>query len=294
MVSPHVWLARPSALPLRVFGTVLILAFLVEVGIMLLLPSLVKGRLNGLQSALIDALLLTTVLAPAVWYVVARPLRKLHQDRGQLLARVFDVQESERRALARDLHDELGQHLTALRLAVRSIEHSSTPEQVKERATTMNTLVQASLDSVRMLVKGLRPVVLEEFGLVPAIERFCEEFQRTNGIAINVDIDVNQNARFDARIETCIFRVLQESLTNVARHAKASGVRISLTRDTTDLVLTVTDNGSGFHPRSQKTGSQSFGLRGIQERAELADGFVSIDSAPAKGTTVTLRIPAGL
>jgi two-component system, NarL family, sensor histidine kinase NreB len=293
MVSPLVWLARPSALPLRVFGTVMILAFLVEVGVMLLLPSLVTGGLTGLQNAIIDALLLTTVLAPAVWYVVARPLRKLHDDRGQLLARVFETQENERCALARDLHDELGQHLTALRLAVRSIERATTAEQIKERTATMNTLVATSQNSVHMLAKGLRPVVLEEFGLVPAIERFCEEFQRTSGTPIDLDIDIKQGTRFEGRIETCIYRVLQESLTNVARHAKASRVRVSLSRQKHELELCVTDNGSGFNPRAQRTDTQSFGLRGIQERAELADGFVSVDSSSGTGTTITLRVPAG-
>lgn len=284
-------LGAPSGQPLRIFAIVLVLVLGAEFGVMLLLRAMPEGMRGSALEAVVDAAILTLVLAPALWLLVARPLQRLLASRGQLLSQLFDAQEEERARLARDLHDELGQHLTAILIGLRTVDDAPDLPQARERARGAAEAAAASLDKVRRIARGLRPTVLEDLGLIPAVERVCEEFRSVNGLPVELELGLSPGDRFSAQVEMCVFRVLQESLSNAARHAAPRSVRVELCRSAAGLDLVVTDDGRGF-AITERAGS-SFGLHGMRERVELLDGRCEITSAPGRGTTIHAAIPLG-
>jgi len=199
------------------------------------------------------------------------------------------VREEERSRIARDVHDELGQKLTALQLEVSMLSarhHDGAPE-LGHKLRGLLALIDATMDSVRAIAADLRPPVLD-LGLVPAIEWQVQEFQRRTGVACELAVG-DDDIDLDAERATAVFRMLQEALTNVARHARATQVEITLMREGDRLRLTVEDNGVGM-PSKRPRGNKSFGLLGLRERALMAGGEVSIDSQPGR-TMVRIALP---
>lgn len=279
----------PAWRPLRVFLFVLLLVFGVECGIMLALwaaPPQFHGRWAG---ALIDSVTLTVVLAPALWISLVRPLQQLSSSRGQLLRQLFDAQEQERARLARDLHDELGQHLTAIMIGMRTVEQAETLAQAKERAQAIAAAGAAGLREVRRMARGLRPTVLDDLGLATAIERLCEDFQSAHGVPVDLSMSIDPSRRFAPPLELCIFRVIQESLTNTAKHAAARRVAVHLEGDDREIRLSVRDDGKGFDPDGPT--DAWFGLIGMRERIEMLGGVFEIQSAPGTGTSIRATLP---
>lgn len=275
--------------PSRVFLFVLSLAFGVECAIMLALwaaPPQFHGRWAG---ALIDSVTLTAVLAPALWLALVRPLQRLSASRGQLLRQLFDAQEQERSRLARDLHDELGQHLTAMMIGMRTVEQAESLEEAKGRARTVAEAGAASLREVRRMARGLRPTVLEDLGPATAIERLCEDFQTMHGVHVELAMAIEPSRRFSPQLELCVFRVIQESLTNAAKHAGAKRVEVNLECDERAMHLRVRDDGRGFDV--DRSGGAWFGLIGMRERVEMLHGWFEVRSAPGAGTTIRAELP---
>lgn len=280
--------------PLRVFVLVLAAAFAVESAIMLeLLPWLSLDERPWLV-AMLDAGALTLVLAPAVWVLVARPLESLCAERGDLLARVFDAQEQERARIARDLHDELGQQLTGLLLSARALEDSTTADTARAHSATIRRMAADALEAVRRLARGLAPVVLHDLGLRAAIQRLCEDVGGATDFEIAVHCDLPRR-RVAPSVETAVYRVVQEAVTNAVRHSHARRLDVRLTRRENDLIVLVADDGRGFEPRSLEDAEPGLagglGLRGMRERIELLRGAFRIDSCPESGTTLSMRIP---
>ncbi len=219
----------------------------------------------------------------------------LEQSREQLRAlsmRLQQVREEERAAIAREVHDELGQMTTALNMEVSRMRNHFTRSQgepereVAERLASMENVIDAMLQTVRRISAQLRPPLLDEFGLEAAIQWQAREFQKRYGLRCEVRFKGACNV--EPMLSNTIIRIIQETLTNVARHAKASKVLIQ-TRQTEDLlVLVVKDNGRGITEGEQ---SASLGLLGMRERAHLFGGEIEIEGVPAGGTTVTLRMP---
>lgn len=278
-----------SKQPLRVFLLVLLLVFAVEAIIMLVLPSLERGPRNARLEAGADAVALTALLAPALWLVVVRPIQRLYASRGELLGQLFSAQEDERARLARDLHDELGQHLTAIQVGLRTIDQARDLEQARERARTLAESGAAGLDKLRRIARGLRPAALEDLGLGPAVERLCEEHRAAHATPVALSIDLGTGDRPTPEAEMCLFRVLQESLTNAARHAHATSIRVDLRRRPGGISLEIEDNGSGFD--AAECVGRSFGLLGMRERVELLGGRFSLRSARGQGTTISVFLP---
>lgn len=282
-------LRRPSAMPVRVFAIVLLLVFGIEYAIMLILASLTPPRPDGDSINVIDSTLLTVLLAPALWWLVVRPLQRLFEARGRLLGQVFQAQEDERARIARDLHDELGQQLTAIMIGLRTVQEAPTLQQGRERAATVSRIAADAIDSVRAISRGLRPAILEDLGLRPALDRLCEEFRSINDVDVTLTSDIPQGRRFAPAIETCIYRLLQESLTNAARHAHAAHVRVELSLIDHSVSLTVSDDGEGFNPA--EVAPRSSGLQGMKERVAMLDGELTVESKAGGGTRVTAHIP---
>lgn len=209
-----------------------------------------------------------------------------------LSRRVLEVQEMERRRIAIELHDELGQSLTAIKINLQLSERLKDDALRGLNRDTIH-IVEDVLQQVRRLAANLRPSVLDDLGLPAALRWLSEQSANRSGFSVNFH-HVRTQPRLAADIETACFRIVQEALTNITRHAQAKEVAIRLDRDADHLVLRIVDNGRGFdlsEMRIRALAGDSVGVLGMQERADLIEGQLSIETCEGQGTTVLLRCP---
>jgi signal transduction histidine kinase len=204
------------------------------------------------------------------------------------LRRVVSGQELERRRLARELHDETGQALTSILLGLRAVEEAGDASKMRAAAGDLRELVVGTLQDVRRLAVQLRPKALDDFGLVPALERLVQTFAETSGIAVELEAQLGEE-RLPSEVETTLYRLVQEALTNVVKHAEATKVSILLVRRGGTATAVIEDDGRGFDPAG--AAPDSLGLEGMRERAELHDGRLTIEATPGSGTTLVVEIP---
>jgi PAS domain S-box-containing protein len=218
-------------------------------------------------------------------------LKVSYQQLQDLTAHLQHVREEERTRIAREIHDELGQQLTALKIDAAWIikRIANGDKAVTDTLSGMNLLIDDTVKAVRRISSDLRPGVLDDLGLIAAIEWQCQEFQRRTGIKSECSIRVIYYAP-DRELATNIFRVYQEALTNVARHSQATNVETMLEEKESYVELIIKDNGIGFDVAESKT-RKSWGLVGMKERALMFKGELLIQSNSEVGTTITLRIP---
>lgn len=224
-----------------------------------------------------------------------RERRRAQEAHRQLLAQLVTAQEDERRRISRELHDQMGQHLTAIMLLIDSLK----------RAPEFNASISASLsqleevagqlsDEVDSLAWELRPTALDDLGLEVALEKYVRKWSERTLVAVDLQSAGLNNVRLPPLIETAIYRIVQEALTNIARYARASSVGIILERRKNHVSSIVEDNGCGFQVdalQSKPAAERGMGLLGMRERAALIGGTLQIETAPGVGTTVYLRIP---
>ncbi len=203
------------------------------------------------------------------------------------LRHAVEAQELERRRLARELHDEIGQDLTSILLTLKRIEEGKTPGDIGPAAEMLRELVVTALQDVRRLAVELRPKALDDFGLVPALERLGQMVQEQTEMSVEVQERLG-GERLPADVETAFYRIVQEALTNVVKHARAGTVSILLTHRDGSAAAVVEDDGQGFDPSAEHEG---LGLLGIRERLGLLDGRLRIESSPGKGTTLVAEVP---
>ena len=208
-----------------------------------------------------------------------------------LAARLQSVREEDRTSIAREIHDELGQACTAIKMDLALIGRKATKRQTQLRAKVDSAirLVDEMIVTLRRIASELRPRTLDDLGLTAALEWQAHEFESRTGIRCYVTL-LQEPLALDSERSTAIFRIFQESLTNVARHANATRVEARLEREADQLLFQVHDNGRGFDPEEAKT-RRSLGLVGMQERALLLNGELKVEGVPGVGTTMTLRIP---
>jgi len=214
-----------------------------------------------------------------------------HEQLRNLSARLELVREEERIRIAREIHDELGQELTGMKLELSSLSdhlQAAGPQQ-RQKLQSIAMLVDAAIQSVQRIATELRPVVLDQLGLIPAIEWQTHEFQTRTGIPCTLDIYLRTVVLSHAG-SNAMFRIFQEILTNVARHSQATAVAITLQEQAGSLVLEVRDNGRGV-TESELSNPHSLGLVGMRERALLLGGETILTGSPHGGTTVKVRIP---
>ena len=202
--------------------------------------------------------------------------------------RVVEAQELERARLARELHDETGQALTSILLGLKPLEQMVDSAEAQEALASVRELVISTLQDVRRLAVELRPSALDDFGLVPAVERLTETFREQTGLRVDLESQLGEG-RLATEAETTLYRVIQEALTNVIKHAGAERVSILLQRKNSAVVAVVEDDGSGFDPAS--TRADALGLAGMRERVSLAGGRLQVESTPGSGTTVVAEVP---
>ena len=208
---------------------------------------------------------------------------------GDALRRVVEGQELERKRLARELHDETGQALTSILLGLRSIEDATREDpRVRESVLALRELVVSTLHDVRRLAVELRPKALDDFGLVPALERLAETFAEQTDVDVQVQAALGEE-RLHPEIETALYRIVQEALTNVVKHAHANAISVVLTKKRDRVTALIEDDGQGFDP-SQESGD-GLGLLGMRERIALLRGRVAVESSEGGGTTVVVEVP---
>ena len=223
-----------------------------------------------------------------------RSEKELMESRGKLrnlAAHLQVIREEERERIAHEIHDELGQALTALKMDVHWIRRKlpEAENSLVEKTITMSTLIDTTVHSVKRIISELRPRLLDDFGLSAAIEWQADEFVKRTGIQCDIELEPEDIILDEAR-SVAIFRIFQETLTNITRHADATRVRISLKKDTTAVEMNVSDNGKGIS-KKRLSGLQSFGLIGMRERAHSFGGNLAITGARGEGTTVAVAIP---
>jgi signal transduction histidine kinase len=225
-------------------------------------------------------------------------LKTMTEQLRALSASLQFAREEEGIRIARELHDELGSALTSLKWDLEGMEKTlsdpkSGPEHasMKKKAGTMTRLAETTIDVVRRISAELRPSALDDLGLVPAIELHAQQFQARTGIVCNCDFS-SDRVGLNQEQSTAVFRILQEALTNVLRHAQATRVDIRAAEEDSEFILTISDNGKGIS-EEEASGVHSLGLLGMRERAILMGGKIDIAGVEGKGTVITLRVPIG-
>ncbi|HEX8997271.1 MAG TPA: ATP-binding protein [Ktedonobacterales bacterium] len=206
---------------------------------------------------------------------------------------ILHAQEEERKRIARELHDETSQALTSLLISLALLEESVTDPTGRERIRETRTLAHETLRAVRNMSLDLRPSALDDLGLLPALRGYVKDYQQKCGIEAEL-VASGLKERLPPEVETALYRMIQESLTNTAKHARARHVWVTLTEDGMLLRATIRDDGRGFDATSvlrTRWQDRGLGLAGIQERAALLDGSVEIESEPGAGSLITVTIP---
>ena len=257
-------------------------------------PLLVRGRAIGVLAAHdklgADVRFTDTDLRLAETFATRAALavdlsQRIAQD---ALRRVVEAQELERRRLARELHDETGQALTSILLGLKALEERTGDEASRAATQELRELVVSTLQDVRRLAVELRPTALDDFGLVAALERLTASFAEQTGISVDFETAL-ADERLPEEVETALYRIVQESLTNVVKHARARRVSILLARKEGSVKAVVEDDGRGFDPAEQA--GDGFGLVGMSERLALLGGRLEVESGADAGTTIAAEVP---
>lgn len=221
-------------------------------------------------------------------------LDRLEEHRQTVSAQILQAMEDERKRIARELHDETSQSITSLLINLELVrQHLPEQSELQERIRITKEIAQRTLDETRRLMLDLRPSVLDDLGLVPALRWFVS--QRVQPLGLPVDFQVaGLDRRLSEQLETALFRIMQEAITNAVKHAKAQQLKVQLKRSSGRIIGIVQDDGIGFtadKPAGRSSEERGYGLFGMQERAALVGGSVKLESAPGKGTTVRVSVP---
>ena len=218
---------------------------------------------------------------------------RVEQERMQLLTRLILAEEDERRRIARELHDQLGQQLTALRLTLEMLKAQSVGTELRVQVETLEALALQLDQDVAFRVWELRPTVIEDLGLQTALTKYVGTWSTHFGIHAQLHTGQTTDKRLPSEVETTMYRLAQEALNNVAKHARADRVDVVLERGSEHVSLIIEDNGVGFDVSDAETLGQGLGLVGMRERASLVGAHLQIESTLGLGTTVIVRAPAG-
>jgi len=221
----------------------------------------------------------------------AEEIRQAETLHRLLLERAFSAQEEERHRIARELHDEAGQLLTSLLVGLRTLEDSRNMAAAKAQGDRLREITAQAIDEIGRLARGLHPGVLYDHGLGVALSRYVTEYTKTHHIPVALTLDGLKSCNLQPADQIRLYRILQEALTNVARHAQAKAISIVFERSATELQVTVTDNGRGFDTQALAVvSSDRLGIQGMRERAAMLGGTVSFTSKRT-GTRILVQIP---
>jgi len=217
-------------------------------------------------------------------------VREKEAIQSQLLEKLITAQEEERKRIARELHDDTSQSLTSLMVGLKVLSSLHSPAEIEQHVAGLRKIVAETLETVHDLALELRPSVLDDLGLVAALERYVAEYRRRFDLRIDFRAVGFEERRLAPAIETAIYRIVQEALTNVARHAQAEHASVLLERQKNRVRAIIEDNGNGFDLMQDRS-ERKLGLYGMEERAILIGGRLRIESQPGEGTTLALDVP---
>jgi PAS domain S-box-containing protein len=221
----------------------------------------------------------------------AEEIRQTETMHRLLLERAFSAQEEERQRIARELHDEAGQLLTSLLVGLRTLEDSRNMASAKAQGHRLREITAQAIDEIGRLARGLHPGVLYDHGLGVALSRYVTEYSKTHKIPVDLTLDGLDSCNLQPAVQLKLYRILQEALTNVAKHAEAKAVSIVFECSATALKVAVTDNGRGFNTKVlSSVSSNRLGIQGMRQRAGMLGGTISFTSK-GKGTRIRLEIP---
>jgi PAS domain S-box-containing protein len=216
-------------------------------------------------------------------------IKQVEATRRLLLEHMLSAQEEERRRMARELHDEAGQLLTSLLVGLRTLEHARNLADVKEQGNRLREIAAQTIDEVGRLARGLHPTVLDDHGLGVALGRYVSEYVKTHNISVDLKLDVLDSSNLSSSVQIGLYRIVQEALTNVARHSGAQAVSIKFARSATALEVAIADDGCGFDAKAVAVSSHRLGIQSMRERAAMLGGTVSF--APrGRGTKILVRV----
>lgn len=221
-------------------------------------------------------------------------LREKEAERTELLGKVISAQEEERKRIARELHDEAGQALTSVLLGLKTLEDTCPVPSHRSKAADLRAVTAETLDLMHDLALELRPSTLDDLGLVAALQRYVADYGRKYSVETDFHPGGVSGVRLDPQAETALYRIAQEALTNVARHASATNVSVLLDKRDGRATLVVEDDGNGFDVgavRRPGSNNRKLGILGMEERAALVGGSITIESRPGGGTAVFVEVP---
>jgi len=220
-------------------------------------------------------------------------LKDKEELRSVFLNKIMRVQEEERKRISRELHDETSQSLTSIIVGLRMLAEQVQNQGEREKILHMRDLARTTLEAVHDMAVELRPVLLDDLGLVAAAQKYIANYSKQYNMIVHVEFNNLSRERFATEVEIALYRILQEGLTNIIKHAKASQVRVSLHKTQTKLILIINDNGVGFSLELFKSthSRTSLGIYGMGERVALVGGIFDITSAAGLGTKIFVEIP---
>lgn len=223
-----------------------------------------------------------------------RKSRRMQEELRELSRRLLSAQEAERQKISRELHDVISQTLTGInvRLAALKAQSKTDTRDLQKKITITQRLVEKSVDIVQRFARDLRPTVLDDFGLIPALQSYLKGFMAQTGVRVSLTIFAKVEL-LSSDVRTVLYRITQEALTNVARHAHATRATVGILQHDGSISVEITDNGCGFQAQdaAPARGRKRLGLLGMRERAEMIGGTFAVDSTPGKGTTIQVEIP---
>ena len=217
-------------------------------------------------------------------------IKQAETTRRLLLEHVLSAQEEERRRIARELHDEAGQLLTSLLVGLRTLEHARDLADVKTQGNRLREITAQTIDEVGRLARGLHPTVLDDHGLGVALSRYVSEYVKTFKITVNLKLNELDSSSLSSAVQIGLYRIVQEALTNVAKHSGAKAVTIKFVRLDTGLEVAIADDGCGFDAKAVTVSSHRLGVQSMRERAAMLGGTVSFASQ-RRGTKILVRVP---
>lgn len=222
--------------------------------------------------------------------------RQLQEQMRHLSHQILTVQEEERKRISRELHDEIVQTLTGINVQLANLKAAATrnAKGVQSKIASTQRLVEKSVEIVHRFARDLRPTLLDDLGLIPALHSFLNDFAKRTGLRIHLTaFTSNQSDQLDSAKRTAFYRLAQEALTNVARHAHASYVQVTVQKLARTISMEVTDNGKGFEVNRVLTakGNHHLGVLGMRERVQMVGGQFTLESTPGTGTTIRALIP---
>jgi PAS domain S-box-containing protein len=220
----------------------------------------------------------------------AEEIKQAEATRRLLLEHMLSAQEEERRRIARELHDEAGQLLTSLLVGLRTLEHARDLADVKAQGHRLREIAAQTIDEVGRLARGLHPTVLDDHGLGVALDRYVSEYVKTHNIAVDLKLNELASSNLSSAVQIGLYRIVQEALTNVAKHSGAKAVSIKIACLATALEVAIVDDGCGFDAKAVDVSSHRLGIQSMRERAAMLGGTVSFASR-RRGTKILVRVP---